>query len=812
MVWLLVQDLQYAARCLCKSRLLTFVAIILLCLGIGLNAVIFSVVDAVILEPLQYPDAGRLIILHWQQKKEPARGDVSARAYFKVKQQAHSLEHVAAVYPSRIGVNLSSGPSTAYARALPVSEDFFAALSVAPVLGRDLEPEGWESGRQGGAILSYDLWTKEMGASPNVLGQEIRINGTAYKVAGVMPAGFHSFPQADIWLSLQLTPHTANLGNDYRVIARIRDGYTIDQVRQDLKSISQREQLTMLPAGSPSVLSCERLKDYVAADAKPAATVLFVAAVFVLLVACLNVAMLVTVHSVTRTQEVGIRIALGAPRARIARLFFLESFLLALLGGVSGAILAKESLRFMDYIVPRVLHTASPLQINLRVLLFTALISTLAALISGSGPTMKIWRANVNELLKTTSGALMPSPGRARTGRLLVATQAALSTVLLSGSFLLLGNLLHLQAVPPGFEPDHVVVAQVLLGAEKRSREISAAGVLDHVFTQIREVPFVESVSSTTTLPLERGLNLPVRSGDDAKKIEHAAEYQIVSPEYFRCMRIPIRAGRDFSHADEATSLPVTIINETLANKWWPGGGAVGQSLDISAEAGQQLSDRPRKIVGVVRDIHATGLDRPAAPTVFVPAKQAPDGILAFVNGLFLTSIVVRTVPEGDASGNFHSALAGLDKELAVASVRPLYQVVASSLEQPRFNARLSLLFSFLALLLTAVGVHGVLTHHSEIRARELTLRMVLGANRWQVVYLLMMQGLKPVLGGTAIGVVCALFLRGVVASVLYNPAQPSAAPIFGSAVVLNTVAGLACSLSSLRAASSEPGGVLKCE
>jgi predicted permease len=808
-VLLWFNDLRYAARSLTNSPILSFAVIILLSLGIGLNAVLFSVADAILLHPLSYPEPDRLVILHWEQYPKRAQGDISANAYFQVRKQAHSLAEVAALYPLQVGVDLSSNGRSTYSTALSVSSDFFVVLQAKPMFGQDLSSEGQLP--QAAAVLSYNTWVRDMDKSPNILGKIIRVNGVIYHVAGVMPEGFRSFPNADVWLSLKLDASSANLGNDYRVIARVRDGYSLEQVRQELRSISEREQLGF-SSSLHSLLSCEPLLDYISRDVKPGLMVLFAAAVVVLLVACLNVAMLVTVRSIARTQEVAIRVALGSPRYRIVRIFFLESVLHAIAGGIFGAILAKESLRYVVYYLPAALQSGAPIRMNLTVLVFAALISALTALIFGIGPAFKISRTDVNELLKNASQAIPASHGHKVAGRFLVAGQAALTMVLLNTFFLLLHSFLQLHSISPGFNPNHVWVEQVLFYGERgRSPEMNSQ-LIEELLAKIRGAPGVESASSTTSLPLEKGLNLPVYPGSSLQATEHGAEYQIVSPGYFRTLSIAVLEGRDFTQKDESSSKPVAIVNQTLANQWWPGRTAVGQFTNVSPEAGPQLADQPREVIGVVADIRSSGLDRPPAPTVFIPVRQASQGLLTFVNRIFLTSIIVRTNRGAEILKIFQSIAPGENMGFALAGSRPLNAVLASSLQRPRFYAMLTSVFSSLALILTVIGVYGVVKYHSGMRARELGLRMVLGANRRMLVALLTIQGLKPVLYGTAIGMAGAFAGENLLRVLLYNFTRQPIAVIFISAALFVGATALTCYISGLRVVLIEPGDLFKAE
>jgi putative ABC transport system permease protein len=809
-----LHDLRYAVRLLRKTRGFTLVAVIILAMGIASNTLVFSVVNAVLLHPLPYPDANRLVILHWQDQAGTSGGDITAPAFFMLKARAYSFESMAALLPFDAGVNLAGVGSPQYVKALRVSADFFPTLGVMPVIGRNFDAEEDQPHGPRVAILSYGLWKRDFDQGRTTLGHELRINGEAYIVIGVMPAAFRSYPEADVWLPLQLSLATADTGNNYRVIARLKNGLAEEQARRELESWST-EYVKSLPAPAnahKAALAIQKLQDSQTGTVRYSLTILFGAVVFVLLITCANLAALLLVRSLGRNHEIAIRAALGSSWARLLRIFLMESTLLALLGGTLGIVLAKETLPLILALAPADLPLSVPISINGRVALFTFAISVLTSFLFGLAPALRISQLGLNEMLKQASRGVSISAAQARAGRILVSVQTSLTLVLLTGATLLLQNFLSLQRVDPGFDPQHVLVAQVSFPAKLYFTTASTARALDQILDRLKKTHGVEASAAVYGLPLEKGLNLPIYPTDAPSKIDYGGEYRIVSTEYFQVLHIPLQAGRSFSDADDALSNPVAIVNQTLANRWWPKSSALGGHINVGQELGPQFADKPREVIGIVADIHEVGLDQPALPTVFIPIKQSPDKITASVNRFFLASIVVRTRSNVGVADEIRRAVASADPDLPLASLRPLADVVGLSLSRHRFYASLTSAFGVFALLLTAIGVYGLLSYQTRMRIREIGVRMAVGAKRSEVVLLVLRQGINLIAVGVSTGIVGAFFLRRLLQSMLYNLHDTNLNALASAALLLSAVATLASLLTALRAASIEPMVVLRNE
>lgn len=810
----LLLDLRYCARSLGKAKAFTLVIVVTLALGVASNVIVFSVVNAVLMRPLPYPEDGRLVVLHSQDHLGRSTLDLSASAFALLKQHSEIFTNIAVIYPLESSVNLSGAGAAQYVKTIRVSQSFFSTLGVTPSLGRVFREEEDQPGTTKAIVLSDALWSRVFGRRKSVLGQMVHVNGEACVVVGVMPPEFRSYPDADIWLPLQLSESTADPGNNYRLVARLREGVDEQQANRALQPLSDQYRKAFSPATAPGDLAfvVDDLHDFVTGGVRRGISVLFGAVVFVLMITCTNLALLLVVRAMARSREVAIRMALGSSRGRIIRLFLIEGCYLVLLGGTAGLMIAKELLPPALALLPPALSLNATVRMDWRVFLFVAGVAALAAIFFGCAPAMKLSLSDLTEKLRSSSPSAIHSKQQARVARLLVSLQTALTLILLAGAVLLLENFISLRAVPPGFDPRNVGVAQISLAANDYRTAAATSHLLDKALNQLRALPEVDSATSASSLPLERGLNLPVHPMEQPGNIVHVAEYRAVSPDYFATLHIRMLGGRDFYPSDDSAAAPVAIINETLAHQWWPGKSPVGRYVNAGKELGEQLSDVPRQVIGVVSDVHETGLERAAPPMIFVPVKQLPDKIAAFSNRLFLTSILVRTKKRTDLSGQIASALSSVDPNLPIASFRPLTQVVHTSIARPRLYALITSTFGAFALLLTAVGMYGLLSYQVGRRVHEIGVRMALGARRASVVGLILIQSVELVAAGTLPGLVGAFFLKGLLDSMLYNLRGESFSLLIVAAFLLAAVAILVGLVTAVRAASVEPMAALRNE
>lgn len=805
----LLRDVRYSIRSLRRAPGFAWIAVSTLALGIAANVIVFSIVDAVILRPLPFKNADQIVVARWQNVQIQPQSEVSAAVFFLLKDHSQSLQNVAAVYPQEIGVNLGGVEFPKYVAALRVSETFFRTLESKPALGRAFTHEEDQPGAEGAVVLSYRLWETVFGGDPHAVGRLLKLNGAPFTVIGIMPRDFRSYPDADIWTPLQLNPVNADPGSDYLVLANLKSGVPVSKAEQELDSLLKAYPVSYLSGISSANirLHLEQLEHLRTSRFRRNLGVLFGAVVLVLLAACTNLMVLVLVRGFGRTQELAIRAALGSGRSRLLQLFLIESLLLALLGAVIGVTLAVELLPLVLSFVPADLLQAGTIQVNRQALLFGLAVSLLMAVVVGLIPAIKVAGTRIQEMLRQASRGSTPNLRQTRLAQALVGVETALAVILLGTALLLLRSFLDLEAVNPGFDPNHVWVAQLSLAADQYRTSKSSSRLVDRITEKLQPLFGVEAVGAIDGLPLERGLNLPIYPSEAPGKIVHAVEYRIVNGDYFKVLRIPMIAGRSFLRSDDAGH-PVAIINQTLAHKWWPGESAIGHFIRGGEEVG--LPDQPRQIVGVVADAHDTGLGQTSPSVLFVPDQQVPDSIMAFVNKLFLVSVLVRTKSGQNISDSIRDAVLSADPALSIASLRPMTGVVTESLSKPIFYAWLTSGFALFSLLLMAIGVYGLLSYHVTLRTPEIGLRLAVGATRFQIVTLIMKRGSKPSLIGMVLGLIGSAFLARILGAMLYNPQYVFLNMLIGDTIFVGGVALLAILLTAARASSIEPMTILR--
>lgn len=807
-----LRDLAHSLRSLRRTPGFTFVAVITLAMGIASNTIVFSLINASLLRPLPYPEADQLMVVHSFVENGQSSDDVSAQSFFMMRDTAHSLENLAASYPVNVGINLAGVGKPQYIQGLRVSWEFFPTLGISPQKGRGFRPEEDRPGGQNCVVLSDDLWVRNFGQDPAAIGHEVRIDDETYVIVGVMPRGFRSFPEADLWLPLKLSPSSAASGNNYQVIARLRKSISPSDAQHELDALSTQYRSTALRQSSPGNmrLVLQRLQDFKNGEVRPSLMRLFGVVIGVLLIACLNLAVLLLVRGSARSHEIGIRMALGSSRARLVQVLLMESGILAFGGGLLGTILAKELLPLVLSLIPADLPLNAATGIDRRAILFSACVAMLTPMIFGLMPAIKAVRFGMKEMTGPTTRGATATLAQARLGNFLITAQTALAVVLLSIAVLQLQTLVRLQSQPMGFDPQDLLVAQVSLTAHRYETAAATTRLMDHIGEQLRASPGVETVGEASGLPLDKSLNLPVVPDGARDKTVYAGQYWIVSGDYFQAMRIRLIAGRTFSPADGKGAAPVAVISESLGRRWWPNSPALGHFVTAGQQLGPEFTDTPRQIIGVVADTYTAGANRPPPPTVFIPAAQTPDSIIAFANKEFLTSILVRTRGRAPVEEQIRRATNSADPNLPLAGLRPLTQVARVSLSRPRFYASLSSAFGAFALLLTAIGLYGLLGYRISLRNREIAVRMALGARRTQVIAMVVRQGVKLVAAGVFLGLIGAYYMRQLFGVMPYNRTGPGV--ILFAALLLGAVAALASFLTALQAASIEPMVVLRNE
>lgn len=805
----LLLDLICALRALRAAPAFACVAACTLALGIAFNVIIFSFVNAVLLAPLPYPDSERLVIIESRTPRRQQPLDLAAKMVLFLKQHATTFENVAASYPTDAGVNLSGPGRSRYVRVLRVSGNFFHTLGTEPIIGRDFSQQEEQPGAEHVAMISYSLWKTTL-LHRRDLGGMWRINGEPYAVIGVMPETFRSYPDADLWLPLDLSSRQSDPGSNYRVIARVRRGATMEEGRSELQKLSRVAPFSPLQAAEHASLGLLPFDTYESQSLRSPLIFLLSAVFIVLLIASANIAMLLLVRVVARSHEIGVRLALGSSRRRLFQLFFFEGVAISLLGSIVGLILAKELLPFVLYVAPAGLSQLNGVHVDWRVVEFAGGVSAFTAVLFGLPIAIRLSRLRVNEMLAASNFRLTAGLVQTRAARLILVVQAAFTLVLLSGAILFFRHLESLSRIDPGFDTRHAAVAQVSLVGPTYDTAVGTAHVLERIVRYLEASTLVDGAATISALPLENGLNVPIYSEDSPRALENV-EYRSITAGYFPAMGISLIEGREFSGSDGSQTQPVAIVNEMLARKWWPQGRATGHVIHTAKELGLEFSDRPRLIIGVVSNVHQSSLEQLARPTVFVPVAQVPDSITAYTNQRFLTSIVIRTPKPEEISEQVRNAIEIADPDLAVASYRPLSEVVRYSTRRDRFYTLLTTNAGLFALLITTIGLYGLITYQIALTSRDIAVRMSFGANRFHAVILILRQSFMllttAVLAGSA-GCIFLIFLFG---KLFYNNFQGFTDMALAT-VVLLLAAMLASLLGALRVSTIEPVVVLRNE
>ena len=800
------RDIRFGVRALVYSPIFTVVTVLSLALGIGANTAIFSVVNGLLLRPLPYPESEQIVDV-WHtppQQSFPGldRFSVSPANYLDWKAQSNAFEQMAIYTYTGLSLSTSNDPLPLIGAA--VSSDFFSVLRTNAMQGRTFTPDEEQPGRDQVVVISHGLWQRAFGANPNIVGQTLTLNSRSFTVVGIMPAGFQLPREADLWVPLAWDDKERQTRSihDYIVIARLKQNVSLPQAQAEMSTISTRLEQQYPEENSGWGAVVIPLREDLVGDIRTALLVLFSAVGFVLLIACANVANLMLARGANRQKEIAVRIALGAGRARLVRQLLTESVLLAVTGGVLGLLLAVWGSRMLVRLGS--LPNSGDIGIDTWALGFTLLVSFAAGIIIGIVPALQFTKSSLSETLKQGSGRTGGSPMKQHTRKALVVSEVALSLVLLIGAGLMIRSFWKLQNVDPGFDTSNALTMSVALTPIRYSEPHQQLAFLDRAMEQIRAVPGVVSVGTTTTIPLAGGGSTQPFSieGRPTGTIaeQPMAQTRYISPDYFKAIGIPLRQGRFFSDQDRDNSVPVIIISEAMARRFWPGENPIGKRLTPSFHS----KEGAREIVGVVGDVKARGLDSDASTMMYLPYKQAPRPFMSFV---------VRTSSNPESLVQPVSrAIYSIDKEQALTDVQTMDQVLMQSLSDRRFNMTLLLTFAGVALVLAAVGVYGVMNYTVTLRRRELGIRMALGAKASDVLRLVLRQGLTLTLIGVGAGLISAYALTRLMASLLYGVTATDYLT-FASVSAVLIVVGLAASfVPARRATKVDPTIALRTE
>ena len=805
----LLQDIRYAVRLLAKNPGVTGIAVLTLALGIGANTAIFTVVNAVLLRPLGFRDPSRLIIV--AEKSSFPVISTSWENYQDWRDQSHSFEGLEATRAATITLTGTGDPERLQLRN--VTAGLFPLLGVNAQIGRIFLPEEDRAGGSPVVLLSYALWQRRFGGSQEILGKSITLDTRPYTVIGVMPSRFEVLTPADVFLSF--VPWAVTLPNDRNwhpgiiPIGRLKAGVARAEARTEMLGITKRLEQQYPDYNTGVSADIVGLQEQMVQNVRPALLLLLGAVAAVLLIACVNVANLLLSRAASRGREVAIRTSMGASRGRLVRQLLTESVLLSLAGGGLGLLLAWASLGPLLKLSAGSVPAAFSVSLDRSVLLFTLGVSILVGLVFGIVPALRTAQIDLRETLNEGSRGSTSGPGQHRLRGVLVAAEIAMAMLLLVGAGLLLKSFEHLQDVPPGFRPDHLLIADLPLSQTAYARPEQRFEFFERAVEHARSLPGIRSAAATTFLPVSGGGGLihfnitgrPPKSPHDFI----AAGFRATSAGYFETLGVPLLQGRLLAPGDIERAPAVVLINTTMAHTYFPNENPLGKRLQLGATPDNQIPTM--EIIGVVGDV-LQGLGDEAKAEMYVPYRQV-DALLP----IFQMSIVLRTSMEPlTATSSLRSAISEIDPNQPIVNVRSMDQNIQTSVAQPRFRTWLIGTFAALALVLAAVGVYGVMSYSVTQRTSEIGIRVTMGAQPSDIVRIIVGEGLRLALVGVAAGVVGALLLSRVLRTFVFGVSTSDPATFAGVAIVLTLVGAAASYFPARRATRVDPLVALRYE
>ena len=808
----LLQDLRYAIRMMTSNRAFTAVAVLVLALGIGANSVIFSVVNAVLLRSLPFPNADRIILVFESNLQRQSKEGVAAANFLDWKDQNQVFESLAAYREESFSLTGANGPERV--SGLVTTASLFPVMGVRPRLGRVFQPDEDSLGGARVAVISQSLWQRRFGSDPNIIGQKLTASSEPLAIIGVMPAQFRFPAEADLWIPPRrvvpehvLTP-TVNMSSNrdshyLSAIGRLKPNVTLQQASADMDAVASRIEEENPNDNMGRGVSLVTLRELAVGNIRPTLLVLFGAVGFVLLIACANVANLLLARAATRQKEMAIRTALGANRLRLVRQLLTESVLLAVAGGGLGLLLALWGINPLVALMPAEISGAKNIKIDGLVLGFTLGMSLLTGLVFGLVPAWHATKSNLNESLKEGGRGGTAGTRRIQARGLLVVSEIALSLVLLIGAGLMIRSFIRLEQVNPGFETRNILTMRLSLPAAQYPAGPSRAAFFQQVIARLQSTPGVQSAAALSRLPLTpgnsgRGLTIDGRP-NDGDSDGPSADYRVISPDYFRAMGIPFSKGRDFTERDTADAPGVVIINETMARRYWPDEDPLGKRLRIDT-----TGDPWMEIVGVVGNVRHFGLDSQSKAEIYVPYFKDP--------WPFMTLVVRSASDLASLPGMMRNEVWAVDRDLPVPDIKTMDQLLTGSVSGRRFNMLLLGIFAAVALVLAAVGIYGVMSYSVTQRTHEIGIRMALGATQSDVLKLVVRQGMTLALIGVGTGLVASFALTRVLTSLLFAVGATDPATFAIISALLTGVALAACLVPARRAMKVDPMIALRYE
>ena len=799
----MLNDFRYALRQLIKAPGFTIVAIVTLALGIGACTAIFSVVNTVLLRPLDFPNPDRIVLIRETQLPQFPEFSVAPPNYIDWEKQAKSFEHLAASAVARL--NLTGDGEPQQITGVRATAHYFDVYGVKPILGRLLLPEEDAPGKNHVVVLNYPFWQRVFGGARDVVGRTIQLNGEPYNIVGVAPSDWTA-NKVDLWTPMAFKPedvaNNARGGHYINVAGRLKPGVTVAQAKSELELIASQLAKQYPDTNKGWGIFMIPMQDNLVRDVKPVLYTLLGAVGCVLLIACANLANLLLARATARQREISIRAALGAGRGRLIRQLLTESVVLALCGGVAGVILARWGLDALLALAPTNLPRVTEIHLDSGVLLFSLALSVVTGLVFGIAPALLAARTDVNEALKQGTRGSTEGGARGRLRSALVVAEVVLALVLLGGAGLLARSFMQLTHVDPGFVPENATALRLSLPQKKYAQPEQQNAFANSLLERLKDLPGVQAAGITHSMPLVGdyvlGFNIEGRPALDPNDLPNT-NYYAVTPDYFRAMGIRLVRGRVFTAQDDVKAPRVAIINETMARQFFPNEDPIGKRINIT-----NGPDTWRQIIGVVGDIKQYGVDKATSAQSYEPFAQVPFSSL---------NVVIRTKGSPAALlGALRPAVYAVDKDQPVGTIRPLEEIVADSISRQRFAMTLLTVFSAVALVIAAVGIYGVMAYNVVQRTGEFGIRMALGAQQGDVLRLVLTQGGKLIGLGLVIGLLATIAASRAMGSMLFNTSAYDPVTLSSITLLLGAVALVACFFPANRATKVNPIEALRTE
>jgi putative ABC transport system permease protein len=809
------QDIRYGARVLAKHKAFTLVAVLTLALGIGANTAIFSVVNELLLRPLPYRDADRVVMLWEVTPSGRHQNTTSRRNFMSWREQAKSFEAIAAFSDQRANLTGVGDPEEVSMQI--ASSGLFNVLGVDAIVGRTFTKDDIQPGAPRVAVLGYGLWQRKFGGDRGVVGKPITLGGEPYTVIGVVPRNFQwhirsrsgTGKPAEVWTLLTMPQSQTDgawHGRFLSTVGRLKPGVSYEQADTELKTIEARISEDEPEHNKGYGAEVIPVREQLVGNVRPALWLLLGAVGFVLLIACANVANLLLARAASREKEIAVRTALGARRSRIVRQLLTESILLAVTGGACGLALAWWGIQALVAISPRDLINLQGIGLNLTVLGWTLGVAVLTGVLFGLVPALEATRVDLNDTLKEGGKSSSGQSARSRGLRgALVVAEVALALVLLAGAGLLVKSFARLRDIDTGFRQENILTFVVPVPVTKYKEDAQFVNFFRQAEERVRALPGVRSVGVVNYLPLYGGLGSATRFTVEGRPApppgeEPGANVRVADSGYFDAIGIPLLRGRNFMDFENAEPRHVVIVSESFAQKYFPGEEVLGKRVDV------QMFDKPNptEIVGVVGDVRYDSLTDAAGPTVYFPHPE--------LTYSFMTFVVHTSGDPAELTPAVRREISGLDPDQPVTDVRTMTQVMAETVGRARFSTLLFGLFAGLATLLAAVGIFGVMNYSVTLRTRELGLRMALGAQPARVLMLVLRQGFLLTLVGVGIGLAVALALTRVMSSLLFGVDATDPATFAAIVPLITVVSLLACYIPARRATRIDPLVALRYE